>query len=56
MLSTLFTYKEKDQEINYFRKNVQVVLVGKDRSDFLGELSKSKRKSKKQKSQMMSIK
>ena len=42
--------EEKDQEIDYLRKNVQVVLVGKNRSGFLGELSKSKKKSKKQKS------
>ena len=42
--------KENDQEIDYFRKNVQVVLVGKDRSGFLSELSKEKKKSKKQKS------
>ena len=41
--------EEKDQEINYLRKNVQVVLV-ENRSGFLGELSKSKKKSKKQKS------
>ena len=34
--------EEKDQEIDYFRKSVQVVLVVKDRSSFLGELSKSK--------------
>ena len=33
------TIKEKDQEVNYSRKNVQVVLVGKERS---GALSKRK--------------
>ena len=37
------TIKEKDQEINYLRKNVQVVLVGKERS---GELSKRKNEKK----------
>ena len=42
--------EEKDQEIDYFRKSVLVVLVVKDRSSFLGELSKSNNKFKKQKS------
>ena len=40
------TIKEKDQEINYLRKNVQVVLVGKERS---GELSKRKNEKKSKK-------
>ena len=37
------TIKDKDQEINYLRKNVQFVLVGKERS---GELSKRKNEKK----------
>ena len=37
------TVEEKDQEIDYFRKNMKVVLVGEGRCDFLGEPSKRKK-------------
>ena len=41
------TIEEKDQEIDYFRKNMKVVLVGEGRCDFLGEPSKKKKNGKK---------
>ena len=41
------TVEEKDQEIDYFRKNMKVVLVGEGRCDFLGEPSKKKKNGKK---------
>ena len=43
------TIEEKDQEIDYFRKSVQVVLVEKERSGYLNELSKNKNRKKSKK-------
>lgn len=41
--------EEKGHETDYLRKNIQVVLVGKEMGGYLGELSKNKeaKKSKK---------
>ena len=36
------TIEEKDEEIDYFRKNMKVVLVGLGRCGILGESSKKK--------------
>ena len=49
LCTTIRIVEEKDWGIDHLRKNVQVVLTGKERSDYLGELYKSnnRRKSKK---------
>ena len=49
LCTTIRIVEEKDWGIDHLRKNVQVVLTGKERSDYLGESCKSNnsRKSKK---------